>query len=263
MDLSLTGKTAVVTGGSKGVGLAVVRALLAEGVRVVTGSRTVTPELAATDAHPVTVDLATARGAAELVERARAHLGGIDLLINNVGVGDPERLVDGAVRPLAELPDADWADAFELTFYSALRVSRAALPSLVERRGVIVNVSSAGAHAVTAGPVTYNVAKAALNALTKVIAEQYGGAGVRAVTVSPGPISTAVWTDPDGFIGRVGRRQGLDHDTFAAQLQTALGASTGRISTPEEVARLVVLAAAPNNINGAELVVDGGLLKHR
>ncbi|MGI5240652.1 SDR family NAD(P)-dependent oxidoreductase [Dactylosporangium sp. CA-139066] len=263
MDLSLTGKTALVTGGSKGIGLAVVRALLAEGVRVVTGSRTVTPELARTAAVPVTVDLATAAGAAELVERARAHLGGIDLLINNVGVGDPERLVDGAVRPLAELPDGDWTDAFELTFYSALRVSRAALPSLVERRGVIVNVSSAGAHAVTAGPVTYNVAKAALNALTKVIAEQYGGLGVRAITVSPGPVSTAVWTDPDGFIGRVGRRQGLDHETFAARMRASLGASTGRISTPEEVARLVVFAAAPNNISGAELIVDGGLLKHR
>jgi NAD(P)-dependent dehydrogenase (short-subunit alcohol dehydrogenase family) len=263
MELSLAGKTAVVTGGSRGIGLAVVRALLAEGVRVVAGSRTTTPELAATAAVHIPVDLATAEGAADLIGRATAELGGIDLLINNVGIGDAERLVDGAVRPLAELPDRDWTDTFELTFYSALRVTRAALPSLVERRGVVVNVSSAGAHAVTAGPVPYNVAKAALNALTKVVAEQYGGRGVRAITVSPGPVSTEVWTDPDGFVGRVGRRQGFEHETFAAQMQQSLGASTGRISTPDEVARLIVFAAAPNNITGAELIVDGGLLKHR
>jgi NAD(P)-dependent dehydrogenase (short-subunit alcohol dehydrogenase family) len=173
MDLDLSGKTAVVTGGSKGVGLAATRALLADGVRVVTGSRTITAELKETDAIPVIVDLSTQDGSTELIERA-----------------------------------------------------------------------------------------AALNALTEVIAEQYGPQGVRAVTVSPGPVSTGVWTDPDGFIALPAKRQSLTHDAFAEQLTSALGPSTGRISTPEEVARLIVFAASPNNLTGAELLVDGGVVKH-
>jgi NAD(P)-dependent dehydrogenase (short-subunit alcohol dehydrogenase family) len=87
MDLELSGKTAVVTGGSKGISLATVRAPLAEGMRVVTGSRSVTPALAETAAVPVTVDLATPEGPVELVERALAELGDIDVLVNNVGIG--------------------------------------------------------------------------------------------------------------------------------------------------------------------------------
>ncbi|MFB9447259.1 SDR family oxidoreductase [Dactylosporangium vinaceum] len=262
MDLQLSGKGAVVTGGSKGVGLAVVRTLLDEGMRVVAASRTVTPELAATGAIPVMVDLGTASGAAQLVEAALAALGGIDVLVNNVGIGDRAPHVDGALLQLAALPDTAWEQTFALTFYAPLRVTRAALPSLVERGGVVVNVSSAGARAVTAGPVPYNVAKAALNALTKVVAEQYGPSGVRAVTVSPGPIATEVWTDPDGFIGRLAQAQGLAFEEFATQARTALGAATGRISTPEEVARLVAVAASPSNVTGAEFAIDGGIVKH-
>jgi NAD(P)-dependent dehydrogenase (short-subunit alcohol dehydrogenase family) len=261
MDLHLAGKTAVVTGGSKGTGLAVVRELIAEGVHVVAASRRTTPELKETGAAHVAVDLTTPDGAAELIDRATVELGGIDVLINNVGIGDTGDLLEGVLHTLLDLPEQAWRQTFDLHFYSALRVTRAALPSLIERRGVVVNVSSAGARLVAAGPAHYNVAKAALNALTKVIAEQFGGQGVRAITVSPGPISTGVWTDPDGFIGRVAQHQGLAHADMVAQLTDSLGAATGRISTPEEVARLIVFAASPNNITGAEYLVDGGITK--
>jgi NAD(P)-dependent dehydrogenase (short-subunit alcohol dehydrogenase family) len=184
------------------------------------------------------------------------------VLVNNVGIGDADKLADAAVKSLADLPDSDWQDVFDLHFYSALRVTRALLPSLVERHGVVVNVSSAGARLVSAGPAHYNVSKAALNALTKVIAEQYGGRGVRAVTVAPGGVSTGLWTDPDGFIGQLARRQGVAHETFSAQLQSALGASTGRLTTPDEVARLITFVASPNNITGAEYLIDGGIIKN-
>jgi NAD(P)-dependent dehydrogenase (short-subunit alcohol dehydrogenase family) len=262
MDLQLSGKTAVVTGGSKGIGLAVVRTLLAEGMRVVTGSRTITRGLKETDAVPVTVDLSTAEGPRELVDRALAELGGIDVLVNNVGIGDTDELVRGALQNLLELPDSAWQHTFDLHFYSALRVTRAALPSLIERSGVVVNVSSVGARLVGAGPIDYNVSKAALNALTKVIAEQFGDQGVRAITVSPGPVSTGVFTDPDGFVGRLARERGLTHEAQVEQLINSVGASTGRVSTPEEVARLIAFAAAPNNITGADLFVDGGIVKN-
>jgi NAD(P)-dependent dehydrogenase (short-subunit alcohol dehydrogenase family) len=262
MELQLSGKTAVVTGGSKGIGLEIVRTLLGEGMRVVSGSRTVTPALAATDAVPVTADLSTREGPTELIEQALAELGGIDVLVNNVGIGDTSDLAGGALHNLIELPDSAWEHTFDLHFYSALRVSRAALPSLIERRGTIINVSSAGARLVSAGPFDYNVSKAALNALTKVIAEQFGGQGVRAITVSPGPVKTGVWTDSDGFIARLAKEQGVDHETFAEELMGNLGASTGRITTPEEVARLIAFAASPNNISGAELLIDGGVIKN-
>jgi NAD(P)-dependent dehydrogenase (short-subunit alcohol dehydrogenase family) len=262
MDLQLAGRTALVTGGSRGIGLAVVRMLLAEGARVVTGSRTVTEALAQTAATPVTVDLRTPEGAAMLVERALETLGGIDLLVNNVGIRDPGEVVADAMKTLVELPDEAWEQTFDLVFYSALRVTRAALPSLIERRGTVVNVSSAGARLVSAGPFDYNVAKAALNALTKVTAEQFGAQGVRAITIAPGPVATHVWTDPEGFIARLAEANGAGHSEFAEQLLGMLGPSTGRLSTPEEVARLIVFAASPSNITGAEYVIDGGILKN-
>ncbi|MFC4586566.1 SDR family NAD(P)-dependent oxidoreductase [Sphaerisporangium corydalis] len=261
MDLRLSGKTAVVTGGSKGIGLAVVQTLIAEGMRVVTGSRTVTAALRETGAVPVIADLSTPEGPIELVERALAELGGIDVLVNNVGVGDTDDISKGALLTLLDLPDGAWRHTFDLHFYSALRVTRAALPSLIERRGTVVNVSSAGARLVSAGPADYNVSKAALNALTKVVAEQFGGQGVRAVTVAPGPVRTGVWTDPDGLIARLARENGVTHEEFAEGLLGTLGASTGRISTPEEVARLIAFVASPNNITGAEYLVDGGVIK--
>jgi NAD(P)-dependent dehydrogenase (short-subunit alcohol dehydrogenase family) len=262
MELELRGKTAVVTGGSKGIGLATVRTLLAEGMRVVTGSRTVTPALAETAAAPVTVDLATPEGPGELIGRALAELGGIDVLVNNVGIGDTDDINKGLMFDLIELPDSAWEHTFKLHFYSALRVSRAALPSLIERQGTIVNVSSTGARLAGSGPIDYNVSKAALSALTKVIAEQFGPQGVRAITVSPGPVSTGVWVDPDGFVARLAAAQGVSHESFVEQAMGGLGVTTGRMSTPEEVARLIAFLASPNNITGNEYLVDGGMIKN-
>lgn len=262
MDLHLEDKVAVVTGGSRGIGLATVRLLLAEGMDVLAGSRRSTPELEATGAAHLAVDLTTPDGPARLVDDAVERFGGIDLLVNNVGVGDTDDQIRGAIADMGTLSDDAWRIAFDLHFYSALRAIRAALPALVERRGVVVNVSAAGARLVAAGPIDANVAKAALNALTKVVSEQFGPQGVRAVTVSPGPTRTGVWTDPDGMVARLATAQGLDHAEFMAQLVNGLGAATGRLSEPEEIARVIAFAASPNNITGNELLVDGGIVKN-
>ncbi|MDT3396617.1 SDR family oxidoreductase [Streptomyces sp. B1866] len=261
MDLHLAGRTAVVTGGSKGIGLATVRLLLAEGARVVAASRRETPELKETGATHVAVDLSTADGARQLADTALAELGGVDVLVNNVGIGDTEDLARGSLHNLLELSDDAWRHTFDLHFYSALWVSRALLPSLAERGGTVVNVSSVAARLVGGGPADYAVSKAALSALTKVIAEQFGGQGVRAVTVSPGPVSTGVFTDPDGFIATLARQQGVTLEEFTQQMLTGFQVTTGRVSTPEEVARLIAFAASPNNITGTEFIIDGGLVK--
>ncbi len=262
MDLQLAGKNAVITGGSKGIGLALVRTLTAEGMRVVTGSRTITAELKETGAVPVTVDLSTPDGPAELIDRAVGELGTIDLLVNNVGVGDTDDFARGALLTLLELPEEAWKHTFDLHFYSALRASRAALPHLLARRGTIINISSVGARALGAGPADYNVAKAALSALTKVLSEQFGGQGLRAVTVSPGAVSTGVWAAADGFVARLAKDQGVSHESFVEQAMTAFGVTTGRISSPEEVAGLVAFLASPVNITGNEFLIDGGMIKH-
>lgn len=261
MQLGLAGKTAVVTGGSKGIGLAVVRLLEEEGARVVAASRRPTPELKETGAVHIPVDLTTAEGATALVDRALEELGGIDILINNVGVGDPEDITRGALTGFLDLPDSAWQHTFDLHFYSALRVTRAALPSLVERSGVVVNVSSIAARLAGQGPFDYNVSKAALNSLTKVLAEQFGPQGVRVLSVSPGPVSTGVWTDPEGAMGRLAAAEGLGHQEFVERFLGEMGATTGRVTTPEEVARLIVFSAAPNNVHGADILIDGGIVK--
>ncbi|MFF4950673.1 oxidoreductase [Streptomyces chattanoogensis] len=258
MKLNLDSKTAVVTGASRGIGLATVRTLIDEGVRVVGAARTITPELKESGALPVSADLGTADGVATLMESAFAELGGIDLLVNNVGAGD-------AVEPAGFLDtdDAQWASIFDLNLLSAVRISRAALPSLIERRGALVNVSSVNSRLPAAGPVAYSAAKAALTSLGKSLAEEFGPQGVRVNTVSPGVVRTAIWEDPDGFGGKVAAGAGVEHAAFLQQLPDAFAITTGRITEPQEVASLItfLLSDVAGNITGADYVIDGGTVK--
>ncbi|KPI20471.1 3-oxoacyl-(acyl-carrier-protein) reductase [Actinobacteria bacterium OK074] len=258
MDLDLTSKTAVVTGASRGIGLATVQALTAEGVRVMGAARTITPELKKTGALTVSADLSTADGVATLMDSALTELGGIDLLVNNVGAGDD-------VEPVGFLDtdDTRWARVFDLNLFSAVRAARAALPGLVERRGAIVNVSSINSRLPAAGPVAYSAAKAALAALGKSLAEEFGPRGVRVNTVSPGVVRTSLWEDPDGFGGKVAAGAGAEHGAFLRQIPEAFDITTGRITEPREVAALIVflLSDVAGNISGADYVIDGGTVK--
>ncbi|MFF4696762.1 oxidoreductase [Streptomyces chattanoogensis] len=258
MKLNLDSKTAVVTGASRGIGLATVRTLIDEGVSVVGAARTITPELKESGALPVSADLSTAEGVVTLMESAFAELGGIDLLVNNVGAGD-------AVEPVGFLDtdDAQWESIFDLNLLSAVRISRAALPSLIERRGAIVNVSSINSRLPAAGPVAYSAAKAALTSLGKSLAEEFGPQGVRVNTVSPGVVRTAIWEDPNGFGGKVAAGAGAEHAAFLQQIPDAFAITTGRITEPQEVASLItfLLSDVAGNITGADYVIDGGTVK--
>ncbi|MFF0297234.1 SDR family oxidoreductase [Kitasatospora sp. NPDC004614] len=259
MDLGLNGRTALVTGAGRGIGLAVARALAAEGVKVVGATRTATKELAEV-ATVATADLSTRQGAESAVEQALAALGGIDLLVNNVGAGDASVFALGGVLDVA---DEQWQSLFDLNVMSAVRTTRAALPSLLERRGAIVNVSSINSRIPTGSPVGYAEAKAALTQFGKRLSEELAPRGVRVNTVSPGPTSTDQWTSAGGYGGRMADAMGVPLDALLDGLPTQAGTASGRLSTPEEVADLVVFALSDRagNIHGADLVVDGGTLK--
>ncbi|GII56268.1 3-oxoacyl-ACP reductase [Planotetraspora thailandica] len=256
MQLNLDSKTAVVTGASRGIGLATVQTLISEGVRVVGAARTITPELKDSGAVPVAADLATAEGVTALIDTALAELGGIDLLVNNVGgVDEPLRFL--------EADDEQWTAVFDLNLFSTVRATRAALPSLIERRGSVVNVSSINSRLPAAGPVVFSAAKAALAALGKSLAEEFGPQGVRVNTVSPGVVRTAIWEDPHGFGGKVAASAGAEHAAFLPQIPQAFSITTGRITEPQEVAALIafLLSDIAGNITGADYVIDGGTIK--
>ncbi|WP_062994046.1 oxidoreductase [Nocardia mikamii] len=260
MDLELTGKTAVVTGASRGIGLAIAEALTAEGALVVGAARTVTPELEKASVAAYSVDLGTSEGATTLIDSALRELGGIDILVNNVGGGDADRLGLGA---FTDVTDEQWRTLFDLNLFSAVWTTRAALPSLLERRGAIVNISSINSRLPAAGPIGYSEAKAALTSLSKRLSEELAPRGVRVNTVSPGVVGTPLWRDPNRFGGKLAAAQGISHEDLLAGIGESFGIASGRISEPEEVAALVtfLVSARAGNIVGADYVIDGGTLK--
>jgi NAD(P)-dependent dehydrogenase (short-subunit alcohol dehydrogenase family) len=265
MDLRLTGRAALVTGASKGIGLAVARTLLAEGARVAAASRTLTPELKELggDLVHVPVDLTDPAAPAHAVERAAEAFGGLDILVNNAG-GPPA----GVVLPRSSFLDAtdpEWRAVFEFNLFAVVRAVRAAIPvMLAGGGGAIVNVSSGNARQPSPINVDYGAAKAGLTNLTKALSEEFAPQGIRVNTVSPGPVRSAWWTDPGGVAERLAAQAGTDPDTLLdSAVPEMMGLSTGRLALPEEVADVVALLASPRSASttGADIAVDSGFLK--
>jgi len=260
MDLELTGKTAVVTGASRGIGLAIAQALTDEGARVVGGSRTISPELEKATVAAVSADLGTKEGVTTLIDTALRELGGIDILVNNVGGGDANTLELGG---FLDISDEQWRRILDLNLFSSVWASRAALPSLIERRGAIVNISSINGRWPSTGPTAYSEAKAALNAFGKRLSEEFGPRGVRVNTVSPGAVGSPLWRAADGFGAKMAESMGISHEELLAGIPQQFGMASDRITEPEEVGALVafLVSGRAANIQGADYVIDGGTLK--
>ncbi|GID28795.1 SDR family NAD(P)-dependent oxidoreductase [Paractinoplanes brasiliensis] len=251
MDIGLSGKNVIVTGASRGIGLAVTRALAAEGASVTAVSKGGSAELKALGVESFLADLTDPQAPAAVV----AAVPEVDVLVNNVG----------AVRPrtggFLSVSDEDWAATLGINLLTAVRMTRAVLPRMLERgSGSIVTVSSVNAVLPDPLVIDYSAAKAALSSFCKSLSKEYGPAGIRVNTVSPGPVATALWLGEGGVAATVASATGGDPQAVAAQ---AAGDSvTGRFTRPDEVAALVTFLAGNQaaNITGSDFPIDGGLV---
>ncbi|HTZ85270.1 MAG TPA: SDR family NAD(P)-dependent oxidoreductase [Solirubrobacteraceae bacterium] len=258
MDLELTDKVAVVTGASKGIGLAIAQELAAEGALVVAGARKIDSLAGIDGVTPFAVDLSEPDGPAQLVQQAIDRHGRIDILVNNVGAAHVR------LGGFLELSDRDFEESLRLNFFAALRATRAAAGAMIERGegGTIVNVASVNSFfEPDSGVIDYGAAKAALVNLAKSLSQELGPKGIRVTSVSPGQVATDLWLGEHGVAATVGEATGVSAEEVREQATSAI--ATGRFSTPREVATLVTLLASPRtaNVTGANWVIDGGLIK--
>jgi NAD(P)-dependent dehydrogenase (short-subunit alcohol dehydrogenase family) len=250
MQLELSGKAALVTGSSLGIGRAIAEVLHAEGCRVVLNARN-TEGLTAATAHlpgatGVIGDVSTPEEARRIVTEAVAVLGGLDILVCNVG--------SGRSVPPGDETHTEWNRVFAQNLWSATNTVEAAREALIASRGVIVCVSSiCGLEVVDGAPVTYSAAKAALNAYVRGISRPLGKHGVRINAVAPGNIL---------FEGSVWSRK-LVQDSAAVQMMLDRDVALGRLGTPREVADLVAYLASPRAgfASGGVWTLDGGQVR--
>jgi NAD(P)-dependent dehydrogenase (short-subunit alcohol dehydrogenase family) len=258
LELGLAGRTAVVTGASKGIGLAVTRSLASEGASVVAGALSGSAELdeltRTADVRAVSVDLSTPAGPAELVAAAAGELGGIDVLVNNVGAVRPR------LQGFTALTDEDWEWSLTINLMAAVRTMRSAIPHMADRPGAtIVTISSVNAFLPDPGVIDYSAAKGALTNLCKSLSKELGP-GIRVNTISPGPVRTDLWLGRGGVAATVGQSSRTDPGDVVRQQEAQ--AATGRFTTPAEIADLVLFLASDRaaNITGSDFVIDGGLI---
>jgi NAD(P)-dependent dehydrogenase (short-subunit alcohol dehydrogenase family) len=243
VDLGLEDRVCVVTGSTGGIGLATARLLVEEGARVVTSGRSGAPAIG--EALHVSGDLGEDGGPERVVERAVAELGGLDCLVNNVGVA--------RIAGFEDVSDDEWNEYWQLNVMSYVRAIRAALPALKVGRGVIVNVSSTAGKRPSTGMPHYSVAKAAVLSLSRLVADLYAKDGIRCNAVTPGPTATEAWLGAGGLADQQGDRE----EVLA---KVGAGRPLGRLAEPEEIAAVIAFLCSDraSYVTGAAWSADGG-----
>ena len=247
------GKRVLVTGGTKGMGEAIVRRLAAGGARVATTARSPQPETQAAELF-VRADISTPEGIGQVVREVLDRLGGLDILVNNVG---------GSSAPsggVLALTDDDWQQTIETNLFAAVRLDRAFLPGMLKKgSGVIIHISSIQRRLpLFEATLAYAAAKAALTTYSKGLSKEVGPKGIRVNTIAPGFIET---TAAHRLIVRLAEAAGSDEDTARRSLMASLGGiPIGRPGRPEEVAELVafLVSGRAAAIHGSEYAIDGG-----
>lgn len=252
-DLQLAGRRALVTGGTRGVGAAVVQGLHEAGVQVMATARSA-PAHATEDVRYVTADLSTAEGAAEVAQSVLQQWGGIDILVNVLG---------GSSAPgggFAALDDAQWSKELNQNLMPAVRLDRALLPAmLAQGSGVIVHVTSIQrVLPLPESTIAYAAAKAALSTYSKALSKEVTPRGIRVLRVSPG------WVETEAAVAlaeRLAAQAGTDYEGGKRIIMQSLGGiPLGRPAKPQEVADLITFLVSPRagSISGSEHLIDGG-----
>ena len=247
------GKRALVTGGTKGMGEAIVRRLAAGGATVATTARSPASEGQAAKFF-VQADIRTREGVDKVIREVLGRLGGVDILVNNVGGSSAP---SGGVLALG---DEDWQDTIDTNLFAAVRLDRGLLPGMLKQRsGVIIHISSIQRRLpLFEATLAYAAAKAALTTYSKGLSKEVGPIGVRVNTVAPGFIET---TAAHRLIARLAESSGTDEVGARQGLMDSLGGiPIGRPGRPEEVAELIAFLVSDRaaSIHGSEYVIDGG-----
>jgi NAD(P)-dependent dehydrogenase (short-subunit alcohol dehydrogenase family) len=251
MDLRLEGIRVLVTGASEGIGLATARLMAAEGAAVAIASREPHAAAAGIGAQAIAADMATAGGPAAAVAAAQEGMGGLDVVVNNVGVA--------RIAAWPDVDDAEWQAAWDTNVMSYVRTIRAALPALRSSdAAAIVNVASTSGKRPSTGMPHYSVTKAAVLSLSRLIADAHAAEGIRCNAVCPGPTLTPAWLG----IGGLADQTAADSDRSRDEVLTAvgLGRPIGRMAEPDEIAAVIAFLASPaaSYVTGAAWSADGG-----